>query len=138
VSASWLQHPGPWAARGWFTSQLSGWTGPSLLLGNAVRHCSGEKGWLPPELFNCTTVSFIDLKAMVGCALGTRGRVLGVQTPGSRGPRPALGGRLRLPFQISARVWVCRLGAPGFGPPAHSCPHPALSLIHLGSFSRCF
>uniref|UniRef100_A0A8W4FKE6 Cadherin EGF LAG seven-pass G-type receptor 1 n=1 Tax=Sus scrofa TaxID=9823 RepID=A0A8W4FKE6_PIG len=33
-------------------------------LGNAIRHCSGEKGWLPPELFNCTTVSFLDLKAM--------------------------------------------------------------------------
>uniref|UniRef100_A0A803T285 Cadherin EGF LAG seven-pass G-type receptor 1 n=1 Tax=Anolis carolinensis TaxID=28377 RepID=A0A803T285_ANOCA len=22
---------------------------------NAVRHCNSEKGWLPPELFNCTT-----------------------------------------------------------------------------------
>ncbi|KAH0513076.1 Cadherin EGF LAG seven-pass G-type receptor 1 [Microtus ochrogaster] len=32
--------------------------------GNAVRHCSGEKGWLPPELFNCTSGSFVDLKAM--------------------------------------------------------------------------
>ncbi|MXQ95305.1 hypothetical protein E5288_WYG005122 [Bos mutus] len=37
---------------------------PKGSVGNAVRHCSGEKGWLPPELFNCTTVSFIDLKAM--------------------------------------------------------------------------
>lgn len=38
-------------------------------LGNAVRHCSGEKGWLPAELFNCTTVSFLELKAMVGPCL---------------------------------------------------------------------
>ncbi|XP_069442287.1 cadherin EGF LAG seven-pass G-type receptor 1 isoform X1 [Ovis canadensis] len=37
---------------------------PKGSVGNAVRHCSGEKGWLPPELFNCTTVSFMDLKAM--------------------------------------------------------------------------
>ncbi|XP_049550558.1 cadherin EGF LAG seven-pass G-type receptor 1 isoform X4 [Orcinus orca] len=37
---------------------------PKGSVGNAVRHCSGEKGWLPPELFNCTTVSFVDLKAM--------------------------------------------------------------------------
>lgn len=39
--------------------------------GNAVRHCSGEKGWLPPELFNCTTVSFLQLKAMVGTGVQT-------------------------------------------------------------------
>ncbi|XP_010148518.1 PREDICTED: cadherin EGF LAG seven-pass G-type receptor 1-like, partial [Eurypyga helias] len=32
--------------------------------GNAVRHCNIEKGWLPPELFNCTTNTFVDLKIM--------------------------------------------------------------------------
>lgn len=35
--------------------------------GNAVRHCNIEKGWLPPELFNCTTNTFVDLKVMVSC-----------------------------------------------------------------------
>uniref|UniRef100_A0A8I5NUN2 Cadherin EGF LAG seven-pass G-type receptor 1 n=1 Tax=Papio anubis TaxID=9555 RepID=A0A8I5NUN2_PAPAN len=35
---------------------------PKGSVGNAVRHCSGEKGWLPPELFNCTTISFVDLR----------------------------------------------------------------------------
>ncbi|XP_069855921.1 cadherin EGF LAG seven-pass G-type receptor 1 isoform X2 [Dipodomys merriami] len=37
---------------------------PKGSVGNAIRHCSGEKGWLPPELFNCTTGSFLDLKVM--------------------------------------------------------------------------
>nr|XP_039319215.1 cadherin EGF LAG seven-pass G-type receptor 1 isoform X4 [Saimiri boliviensis boliviensis] len=37
---------------------------PKGSVGNAVRHCSVEKGWLPPELFNCTTVSFVDLRTM--------------------------------------------------------------------------
>uniref|UniRef100_G3UIY0 Cadherin EGF LAG seven-pass G-type receptor 1 n=1 Tax=Loxodonta africana TaxID=9785 RepID=G3UIY0_LOXAF len=37
---------------------------PKGSVGNAVRHCSGEKGWLPPELFNCTSSSFLDLKVM--------------------------------------------------------------------------
>ncbi|XP_053440843.1 cadherin EGF LAG seven-pass G-type receptor 1 isoform X3 [Nycticebus coucang] len=37
---------------------------PKGSVGNAVRHCSSEKGWLPPELFNCTTVSFMDLRVM--------------------------------------------------------------------------
>ncbi|XP_077025300.1 cadherin EGF LAG seven-pass G-type receptor 1 [Tamandua tetradactyla] len=37
---------------------------PKGSVGNAVRHCSVEKGWLPPELFNCTTFSFMDLKVL--------------------------------------------------------------------------
>nr|XP_054098036.1 cadherin EGF LAG seven-pass G-type receptor 1 isoform X2 [Callithrix jacchus] len=37
---------------------------PKGSVGNAVRHCSVEKGWLPPELFNCTTVSFVDLRTV--------------------------------------------------------------------------
>ncbi|XP_044535216.1 cadherin EGF LAG seven-pass G-type receptor 1 [Gracilinanus agilis] len=36
---------------------------PKGSVGNAIRHCSSEKGWLPPELFNCTTSSFLGLKA---------------------------------------------------------------------------
>ncbi|XP_036005287.1 cadherin EGF LAG seven-pass G-type receptor 1 isoform X4 [Fundulus heteroclitus] len=33
--------------------------------GTAIRHCSeGQKGWLAPELFNCTTETFSDLKKM--------------------------------------------------------------------------
>uniref|UniRef100_A0A8C0VCZ1 Cadherin EGF LAG seven-pass G-type receptor 1 n=1 Tax=Cyanistes caeruleus TaxID=156563 RepID=A0A8C0VCZ1_CYACU len=37
---------------------------PKGSMGNAVRHCNIEKGWLPPELFNCTTNTFVDLKIM--------------------------------------------------------------------------
>uniref|UniRef100_A0A8C3XFV5 Cadherin EGF LAG seven-pass G-type receptor 1 n=1 Tax=Cyanoderma ruficeps TaxID=181631 RepID=A0A8C3XFV5_9PASS len=37
---------------------------PKGSVGNAVRHCNIEKGWLPPELFNCTTNTFVDLKNM--------------------------------------------------------------------------
>uniref|UniRef100_A0A8C3L843 Cadherin EGF LAG seven-pass G-type receptor 1 n=1 Tax=Chrysolophus pictus TaxID=9089 RepID=A0A8C3L843_CHRPC len=37
---------------------------PKGSVGNAVRHCNIEKGWLPPELFNCTTNTFVDLKVM--------------------------------------------------------------------------
>ncbi|XP_066111220.1 cadherin EGF LAG seven-pass G-type receptor 1 isoform X2 [Saccopteryx bilineata] len=37
---------------------------PKGSVGNAVRHCSVEKGWRPPELFNCTTASFVQLRAM--------------------------------------------------------------------------
>ncbi|XP_054575621.1 cadherin EGF LAG seven-pass G-type receptor 1 [Eptesicus fuscus] len=36
---------------------------PKGSVGTAVRHCSGEKGWRPPELFNCTAAAFVQLKA---------------------------------------------------------------------------
>uniref|UniRef100_A0A8C1SID2 Cadherin EGF LAG seven-pass G-type receptor 1a n=1 Tax=Cyprinus carpio TaxID=7962 RepID=A0A8C1SID2_CYPCA len=37
---------------------------PKGSIGTAVRHCSDEKGWLPPELFNCTTIAFSHLKKL--------------------------------------------------------------------------
>ncbi|KAM3859079.1 cadherin EGF LAG seven-pass G-type receptor 1 [Diretmus argenteus] len=37
---------------------------PKGSVGTAVRHCSDDKGWLPPELFNCTTVTFSHLKKL--------------------------------------------------------------------------
>ncbi|KAM6973322.1 cadherin EGF LAG seven-pass G-type receptor 1-like [Aplochiton taeniatus] len=30
--------------------------------GTAIRHCSDEHGWLPPDLFNCTSATFSQLK----------------------------------------------------------------------------
>uniref|UniRef100_A0A8C3B025 Cadherin EGF LAG seven-pass G-type receptor 1 n=1 Tax=Cyclopterus lumpus TaxID=8103 RepID=A0A8C3B025_CYCLU len=37
---------------------------PKGSIGTAIRHCNDEKGWLSPELFNCTTVSFSHLKKL--------------------------------------------------------------------------
>uniref|UniRef100_A0AAY4D3X6 Cadherin EGF LAG seven-pass G-type receptor 1 n=1 Tax=Denticeps clupeoides TaxID=299321 RepID=A0AAY4D3X6_9TELE len=37
---------------------------PKGSVGTAIRHCSDENGWLPPDLFNCTTVTFAQLKKM--------------------------------------------------------------------------
>uniref|UniRef100_A0A8C8JEY5 Cadherin EGF LAG seven-pass G-type receptor 1 n=1 Tax=Oncorhynchus tshawytscha TaxID=74940 RepID=A0A8C8JEY5_ONCTS len=37
---------------------------PKGSIGTAIRHCNDEKGWLPPELFNCTTVTFTQLMKM--------------------------------------------------------------------------
>lgn len=33
--------------------------------GTAVRHCDEHRGWLPPNLFNCTSVTFSELKGFV-------------------------------------------------------------------------
>uniref|UniRef100_A0A7N8Y4Q1 Cadherin EGF LAG seven-pass G-type receptor 1a n=1 Tax=Mastacembelus armatus TaxID=205130 RepID=A0A7N8Y4Q1_9TELE len=37
---------------------------PKGSIGTAIRHCSEEKGWLAPELFNCTTITFSHLKKL--------------------------------------------------------------------------
>uniref|UniRef100_A0A8C1NNH8 Cadherin, EGF LAG seven-pass G-type receptor 2 n=1 Tax=Cyprinus carpio TaxID=7962 RepID=A0A8C1NNH8_CYPCA len=38
---------------------------PRGSLGTAIRHCDEHKGWLSPNLFNCTSVSFSELKTLV-------------------------------------------------------------------------
>uniref|UniRef100_A0A8B9TPI1 Cadherin EGF LAG seven-pass G-type receptor 2 n=1 Tax=Anas platyrhynchos TaxID=8839 RepID=A0A8B9TPI1_ANAPL len=35
---------------------------PKGSIGTAVRHCDEHKGWLPPNLFNCTSLAFAALK----------------------------------------------------------------------------
>ncbi|XP_062842208.1 cadherin EGF LAG seven-pass G-type receptor 2 [Trichomycterus rosablanca] len=38
---------------------------PKGSMGTAVRHCDEHKGWLPPDLFNCTSITFSKLKPLV-------------------------------------------------------------------------
>lgn len=45
--------------------------------GTAVRHCDEHKGWLPPNLFNCTSLAFAALKGFVSVpSVGEGGAVL--------------------------------------------------------------
>uniref|UniRef100_A0A8C0K7R1 Cadherin EGF LAG seven-pass G-type receptor 1 n=1 Tax=Canis lupus dingo TaxID=286419 RepID=A0A8C0K7R1_CANLU len=91
-------------------------------LGNAVRHCSGEKGWLPAELFNCTTVSFLELKAMNEKLSRNETRIDG---DGSLRLAKALrnatqhtaalfGNDVRTAYQLLARVLLHESGQQGF------------------------
>lgn len=50
------------SARSVFLSEAASWL-PSP--GTAVRHCDEHRGWLPPNLFNCTSVTFSELKGFV-------------------------------------------------------------------------
>ena len=133
----WLRGYGtcwPRASRG-VRSQFSfrAWRVLLCSPGNAVRHCSGEKGWLPPELFNCTTVSFVELKAMVGCTLGTCRKRVGFQA--GRGPGTAISSSLSRPHPASgsadSRVPTPEPPAP---PSAHNSQCHTLSLLPPGVF----
>ncbi|XP_062373889.1 cadherin EGF LAG seven-pass G-type receptor 1-like [Sardina pilchardus] len=37
---------------------------PKGSVGTAIRHCGEERGWLPPDLFNCTSNAFVLLKKL--------------------------------------------------------------------------
>ncbi|XP_035376437.1 cadherin EGF LAG seven-pass G-type receptor 2 isoform X2 [Electrophorus electricus] len=37
---------------------------PKGSVGTAIRHCDEHKGWLPPNLFNCTSLTFSKLKPL--------------------------------------------------------------------------
>uniref|UniRef100_A0A8C0QJE0 Cadherin EGF LAG seven-pass G-type receptor 1 n=1 Tax=Canis lupus familiaris TaxID=9615 RepID=A0A8C0QJE0_CANLF len=95
---------------------------PKGSVGNAVRHCSGEKGWLPAELFNCTTVSFLELKAMNEKLSRNETRIDG---DGSLRLAKALrnatqhtaalfGNDVRTAYQLLARVLLHESGQQGF------------------------
>uniref|UniRef100_A0A8C1A1G6 Cadherin EGF LAG seven-pass G-type receptor 1b n=1 Tax=Cyprinus carpio carpio TaxID=630221 RepID=A0A8C1A1G6_CYPCA len=46
----------------WWPRTMFGVDVSKPLTGTGIRHCSDDKGWLPPELFNCTSLSFSKLK----------------------------------------------------------------------------
>ncbi|XP_058529592.1 cadherin EGF LAG seven-pass G-type receptor 1 isoform X1 [Ochotona princeps] len=85
---------------------------PKGSVGNAVRHCSAEKGWLPPELFNCTSSSFLDLRGMNERLSRNETRLDGVGSlrlakalrNATRPPGLLFGNDLRTAFRLLARV----------------------------------
>ncbi|XP_057596824.1 cadherin EGF LAG seven-pass G-type receptor 1 isoform X3 [Hippopotamus amphibius kiboko] len=95
---------------------------PKGSVGNAVRHCSGEKGWLPPELFNCTTVSFMDLKAMNEKLSRNETRMDGDRSlrlaralrNATRHTDALFGNDVRTAYQLLGRVLLHESGQQGF------------------------
>lgn len=107
-----------------------------------MRHCSAEKGWHPPGLFNCTSASFVQLKAMVGTGMRAGPRAgLGVRQPGPFGQtRVWLGPASSFPLRTHFCIWFADSESRGHGP----CPPPSpFSVCHtprplpLGTFPNC-
>uniref|UniRef100_A0A452RIB8 Cadherin EGF LAG seven-pass G-type receptor 1 n=1 Tax=Ursus americanus TaxID=9643 RepID=A0A452RIB8_URSAM len=114
---------------------------PRGSVGNAVRHCSGEKGWLPAELFNCTTVSFLELKAMNEKLSRNE-----TQMDGDRSLRlakalrnatqhtgPLFGNDVRTAYQLLARVLLHESGRQGFELAATRDADFHQDVVHTGS-----
>lgn len=117
-----------------------------LLPGNAVRHCSGEKGWRPPELFNCTAASFVQLKATVGAGAGRAAGVAGRPAAGTLRPDSgaAQGTSALSPQGPSSASDSAKSEPPGSSPRVQPrgracfCPSPLPSVPQLVYFSNCF
>ncbi|XP_031529421.2 cadherin EGF LAG seven-pass G-type receptor 1 [Vicugna pacos] len=95
---------------------------PKGSVGNAVRHCSGEKGWLPPELFNCTTASFVDLKALNEKLSRNETRMDGDRSlrlaqalrNATQQPDTLFGSDVRTAYQLLAHILLHESGQQGF------------------------
>ncbi|XP_023487107.1 cadherin EGF LAG seven-pass G-type receptor 1 isoform X2 [Equus caballus] len=114
---------------------------PKGSVGNAVRHCSGEKGWLPPELFNCTTVSFVELKAMNEKLSRNETRMDGdgslrlarALRNATRHTDVPFGNDVRTAYQLLGRVLQHESGQQGFDLAATRDANFHEDVIHTGS-----
>ncbi|XP_032738655.1 cadherin EGF LAG seven-pass G-type receptor 1 [Lontra canadensis] len=114
---------------------------PRGSVGNAVRHCSGEKGWLPAELFNCTTVSFLELKATNEKLSRNETRMDGDRSVrlakalrnATRPPGPLFGNDVRTAYQLLARVLLHESGRQGFELAATRDANFHQDVVHTGS-----
>uniref|UniRef100_A0A673U7R4 Cadherin EGF LAG seven-pass G-type receptor 1 n=1 Tax=Suricata suricatta TaxID=37032 RepID=A0A673U7R4_SURSU len=109
--------------------------------GNAVRHCSGEKGWLPPDLFNCTTVSFLELKVMNEKLSRNETRMDGdwslrlakALRNATQHTRALYGSDVRTASQLLGRVLLHESSQQGFELAATRDAHFHEDVVHTGS-----
>uniref|UniRef100_G1TPA8 Cadherin EGF LAG seven-pass G-type receptor 1 n=1 Tax=Oryctolagus cuniculus TaxID=9986 RepID=G1TPA8_RABIT len=115
---------------------------PKGSVGNAVRHCSAEKGWLPPELFNCTSGSFLDLGVMNEKLRRNETRLDGERClrlakalrNATRPPGLLFGSDVRTASQLLARVLQHESRQRGFDLAAtRDLAHLLLFLLHAGA-----
>ncbi|XP_048195279.1 cadherin EGF LAG seven-pass G-type receptor 1 [Perognathus longimembris pacificus] len=114
---------------------------PKGSVGNAIRHCSGEKGWLPPELFNCTTGSFLDLKAMNERLGRNETRMDGERAlqlaralrNATRHSRALFGNDVRTAYQLLARLLQHESRQQGFELAATRDANFHQDVVHAGS-----
>ncbi|XP_045866540.1 cadherin EGF LAG seven-pass G-type receptor 1 isoform X2 [Meles meles] len=114
---------------------------PRGSVGDAVRHCSGEKGWLPAELFNCTTVSFLELKATNEKLSRNATRMDGDRSVrlakalrnATRPPGLLFGSDVRTAYQLLARVLLHESGRQGFELAATRDADFHQDVVHTGS-----
>ncbi|RVE73479.1 hypothetical protein OJAV_G00049860 [Oryzias javanicus] len=114
---------------------------PKGTLGTAVRHCDEHKGWLPPNLFNCTSVTFSELKTLSekfsrNASLLDSGRVR--QTAAMLANATAhterfYGSDVKVAFRLTQSLLQHEINQQGFNLTATQDVHFTENLVRVGS-----
>ncbi|XP_075377780.1 cadherin EGF LAG seven-pass G-type receptor 2 [Mycteria americana] len=114
---------------------------PKGSIGTAVRHCDEHKGWLPPNLFNCSSLAFAALRgwaerlARNESALDpAQSRRVALQLhDATRRTAAYFGSDLRLAYRLASRLLQHESAQRGFRLAATQDVHFTENLLRVGS-----
>ncbi|KAG9353110.1 hypothetical protein JZ751_017686 [Albula glossodonta] len=114
---------------------------PKGSIGTAIRHCDEHKGWLPPNLFNCTSVSFAKLKTIseelarnVSHLDSTRVRhVAAMLSNASQHTASLYGSDVKVAYRLTQSLLQHESSQHGFGLAATQDVHFTENLLRVGS-----
>ncbi|XP_053561322.1 cadherin EGF LAG seven-pass G-type receptor 2-like [Bombina bombina] len=115
---------------------------PRGSIGTAIRHCDEHKGWLPPNLSNCTSYPFVPLKSL----LETVNRNISLLSPalaqqGARdlleateGAGTFIGSDVRVSYQLLSTILHKQSLESGFSLAATQDVHFTENVVQAGSY----
>ncbi|KAM6454465.1 cadherin EGF LAG seven-pass G-type receptor 2 isoform 4-T4 [Liasis olivaceus] len=114
---------------------------PRGSVGTAVRHCDEHKGWLAPNLFNCTSLTFAVLKGFAERLLQNESvldteqsqRVALQLRNATQNTESFFGSDVKVAFQLLAQLLKHESNQEGFGLAATQDVHFTENLLKVGS-----
>ncbi|XP_029331120.1 cadherin EGF LAG seven-pass G-type receptor 2 isoform X3 [Mus caroli] len=114
---------------------------PKGSFGTAVRHCDEHRGWLPPNLFNCTSVTFSELKGFAerlqrnesGLDSGRSQRLALLLRNATQHTSGYFGSDVKVAYQLATRLLAHESAQRGFGLSATQDVHFTENLLRVGS-----
>ncbi|KAJ8258826.1 hypothetical protein COCON_G00178380 [Conger conger] len=114
---------------------------PKGSIGTAIRHCDEHKGWLPPSLFNCTSISFTKLKTIAeelarNVSRLDSTRVLqtaAMLSNASQHTASLYGSDVKVAYRLTQSILQHETSQHGFGLAATQDVHFTENLLHVGS-----
>uniref|UniRef100_A0A8C9VXN4 Cadherin, EGF LAG seven-pass G-type receptor 2 n=1 Tax=Scleropages formosus TaxID=113540 RepID=A0A8C9VXN4_SCLFO len=112
---------------------------PKGSVGTAIRHCDEHKGWLPPNLFDCTSLTFADLRSLVRTADGSAPdmarvrRAAAALSNASRHTEALYGSDVRVAYLLLQGLLLHERDQRGFDLAATQDVHFTENLVQAGS-----
>ncbi|KAM9004833.1 cadherin EGF LAG seven-pass G-type receptor 2 isoform 4-T5 [Sarcophilus harrisii] len=114
---------------------------PKGSFGTAVRHCDEHRGWLPPDLFNCTSVTFSELKGFAerlqrnesGLDAGRSQRLAVLLRNATQHTAGYFGSDVKVAYQLATKLLAHESVQRGFGLAATQDVHFTENLLRVGS-----